>query len=164
MQTKPDFDRAATTWDHYWNHDVLERPLVVAGVSKRGRARVALDRSYLNALTGRHAEQLALTEWWLESTDFLAEAIPYARADFGPDQFAAFLGADLRFSEDSAETNWAQPIIEDWRDFLPLRLDPGNRIWRGLLAGPACPGRQCGQRQEQGRDAASCSHAHRISK
>lgn len=133
MQTKPDFDRAATMWDHYWHHDLLDRPLVVAEVPKPGAARVTLNRSYANALSGGHAEQLALTERWLESTDFLAEAIPYARADFGPDQFAAFLGADLRFSEDSPETNWAKPIIEDWRDFLPIRLDPANRIWKGVL-------------------------------
>jgi hypothetical protein len=134
LTTKPDFDQAASMWDHFWHREVLDRPLVVAEVPRPGAPRAALGNGYANTLSGRCAEQLALTDQWLECTEFPAETIPWARADFGPDQFAAFLGSDLRFSPDSPETNWAVPVVEDWRDALPIRIDQGSLVWQGLRA------------------------------
>ena len=131
--TKPDIDRAVEMWDAYWAGDVLERPLVVASVPRPGKPRFSVTHNYTNALTGRHAEQLALLDQWLDSTEFLCESIPFAWSDLGPDQFAAFLGTELEFSEDSPNTNWVTPIIEEWDDFLPLRLDGDNATWQMAL-------------------------------
>jgi hypothetical protein len=127
---KPDFDTAAAMWEHYWNRELLDRPLVVAQVPRPGMSRVTLGHNYAGALAGRIPEHLDLIDRWLERTEFLAEAIPFVSADFGPDQFAAFLGTDLQFSDDSPDTNWAVPVVEDWRESLPLSIDQDNRIWQ----------------------------------
>lgn len=133
LSAKPDFERVASMWDHYWAKEVLKRPLVVASVARPGRTGGDLGHRYHRALTGRHDEQLREIDKWLESTEFLAESVPMLGPDLGPDQFAAFLGTDLEYSEDSPGTNWVKPIIEDWDSFLPVRLDPAGRMWRLVL-------------------------------
>ncbi len=133
MSTKPDIDRAIQMWDAYWAGEVLDRPLVVASVPKQGASKITVSNRYHNALAGKHAEQLALIDNWLDSTRFMCEAIPCVGSDLGPDQFAAFLGADLEYSDDSPNTNWVTPIIEDWQDFLPLRFDESNATWQKAL-------------------------------
>jgi len=39
----------------------------------------------------------------------------------------------LKFSVSSPETNWVDPIVEDWEKFLPIRLDPHNPTLQSLL-------------------------------
>ena len=133
LSTKPDIDRAANMWDAYWAGEVLGRPLVVASVPKQGAYRIAVPNGYRNGLTGRHTEQLGYIESWLESTRFMCEAIPYVSSDLGPDQFAAYMGADLEYSDDSPNTNWVTAIIEDWGDFMPIRFDESSVAWQKAL-------------------------------
>ena len=78
-------------------------------------------------------DPFAIHDEYVETTHFLGEMLPQFTPDFGPDQFAAFLGAELRFSEDSRQTNWVDPVIDDWSRALPLKLDPRNPTWRKLL-------------------------------
>ena len=51
---------------------------------------------------------------------------------FGPDQFAAFMGAPLSYAE-ADDTSWTTPCVTDWRE-ADLRLDetPGS-VWPELL-------------------------------
>ncbi len=51
--------------------------------------------------------------------------------DYGPDQFAAWLGSEFAFSDDSPTTDWVKPVIDDWEAFLPLRLDPDGKLVAG---------------------------------
>ena len=69
---------------------------------------------------------------WLDSHAFLGEAMPAFRPGFGPDQFAAFLGAPLVINPESRSTSWSEKIVDDWSRFLPLRLDDDNLYWRRM--------------------------------
>ncbi len=69
---------------------------------------------------------------YLENTVFLGEAVPGFRPGFGPDQMAAFLGAPLKINPDSKDTSWTEKIVEKWGDFLPLRLDENNHVWKRM--------------------------------
>jgi hypothetical protein len=134
LSAKPDFDRATDAWDHFWAGEIVRRPIVVASVTRPGFKPVWTGgERYLRAVHGRHREQMDLIDRWLESTIFLAEAIPYFMPDYGPDQFAAFLGGKLVFSEESGDTNWIEPWVDDWDAVLPLELDESNPTWRGVL-------------------------------
>lgn len=130
---KPDFERVRDRWNHFWAREFVGRPLVVAEVTRPGHPQVGTGPRYRNAIEGHWREQLALVDVWLEATDFVAESIPFFAPDFGPDQFAAFLGAELRCVEGSDGTSWVDPIVEDWERTLPLRLDPRNRTWQRIL-------------------------------
>lgn len=133
LSTKPDFDRVKDMWRHFWAGEVKKRPLVVASTRKPGGQAADLSRHYYNAIKGNHEYQMGQLDIWVENTAFLAESVPYAGPDFGPDQFAAWLGTDLEFSEDSPTTNWAKTAIDDWDDFLPVRFDPKGKWFQGIL-------------------------------
>ncbi len=51
----------------------------------------------------------------------------------GPDECAAFCGAEIEWSEDSTDTNWSVPVVESWDDFVSLSISPENEYWRKSL-------------------------------
>ena len=131
---KPDFDRAKEMWMHYWEGSVLKRPLVVATRAKDNCPKEEDEWvKYYYPATGRYQKQLDVIDRIMENTDFFAEAIPYFVPDMGPDQFAAFLGAELQFSPQSKNTNWVKPIVADWNQALPLSISADNPIWQRIL-------------------------------
>ncbi|MDD5349058.1 MAG: hypothetical protein PHQ12_02485 [Chthoniobacteraceae bacterium] len=134
---QPRFELIRQQFNAFWEDEPPKRPLVWAEVP-RDPARPFRESDSLQALRyfraarGEWAEQLACVERWLESTLFLGEAIPYFAPDFGPDQFAAFLGAPLHFSETNPETNWVEPILESLEGFNPA-INGGSVVWNGIL-------------------------------
>ncbi|MBN1669694.1 MAG: hypothetical protein JXR37_01595 [Kiritimatiellae bacterium] len=133
LTTKPDFDRVREMWAAYWAGDVLKRPPVVASVAKNGARKGTRNLKYYNALTRNFDAQLEALDAWVEGTEFLAESIPFFDPDHGPDQFAAFCGTSLKFSEASPNTTWVEPVVERWEDFLPIELDRDSPVWKGVM-------------------------------
>ncbi|HET6485987.1 MAG TPA: hypothetical protein VFH83_06185 [Spirochaetia bacterium] len=133
LQYKPDFEQVKTLWNAYWEGEIVRRPLVVAAVPRPGRPRGNLGDRYFHTVHRNDEHLMKQIDLILESTEFLAEAIPHFGPDLGPDQFAAFLGSDFAFSPDSPETNWVRQIVDDWDAVLPLRLQPDNPHWNKLL-------------------------------
>lgn len=134
FSTRPDFDRVETAWDHFYAGEVAQRPLVLATAHVGPGKPVALgEQRYQRACAGNYQEQLDLIDRHLEQTLYLGESVPMFSIDHGPDQFAAFLGAELKFSDDSPGTNWVDPIVDDWEQFLPIRLDESNPTFQSVL-------------------------------
>lgn len=133
-ETKPDFAEACTRWNHYWAREIYKRPPVVAEVGRPAVARKYQGNGYYNAIVGNWDEQLASVDGWLETTLFLAEAIPHFAPDFGPDQYAAFYGGEFEVSEDSKHTSWVERFVDDWSAALPLVFDEQNSWWQRILA------------------------------
>jgi hypothetical protein len=102
-------------------------------VTRPGAQPNDLGRRYWHAVHGNFDHLLQQIDLWLEGTEFLGESVPNFGPDFGPDQFAAFLGSDFEFSPDSPETDWVHQTIDDWSTALPLRLDPKGKHWQGIL-------------------------------
>lgn len=135
LTAKPDFEEAKTRWRHFWNGEVYKRPLVLATVPKEGMQSFNwLPERYYLACTGQHQTILDHIDRHLETTDYLGEAMPAFPPNYGPDQFAAFLGAEFKFSPDSHETNWVDPIVDDWDEFLPIEFNEENPVWQGALS------------------------------
>jgi len=132
---KADFERVKDVWRHFWNGEMVRRPVVVAQVSRPGRSPGNPGHlRYLRANTRRWEEQLAAIDGWLEDTVFLAEAVPHFSPDHGPDQFACFYGGRLEHSADSPETNWVHPFVDGrWEAVLPLRLDREGSVWTSVM-------------------------------
>lgn len=133
LSTRSDFDEVKDRWRHYWAGEVKDRPLVWATASRPGATPGDLSRRYWRAVHGEHEAMLREIDRWLAATEFLGEAVPMFGPDYGPDQFAAWLGSEFAFSDDSPETDWVKPVIDDWDAFLPLRLDAEGALWRGVL-------------------------------
>ena len=129
---KPDFEEAAERWETFWRHEMLDRPVVVINAPREG-AEPATRPTYLMGLEGRYQEAVEMWDRVFAAQVCLGEAMPYGRAAFGPDQYAAFFGAQLKHSPDSPDTTWVEPFVEDWDDVLPLEFDPANATWQALL-------------------------------
>lgn len=134
LSAKPDFERARTAWNHFWNGEVYKRPLVLAGCYTAPRQVTNLrEDMYHYAMTGNYQAQLDLIDAHLERYLYLGELMPAFGVNHGPDQYAAFLGAELQFTDSSHFTNWVAPIADDWDTFLPLTFDERNPIYQSVL-------------------------------
>jgi len=130
---KPDFAQARTRWSAFWNGGIIDRPCLAVTAPKQGRD-LPPGSPYLDGWSGDFSQAIARWEARAEHTYYAGEAIPYFLPSFGPDQFGAFLGADLMRSEGAyKQTSWAVPYVENWEEALPLRLDPDNAWWRKML-------------------------------
>lgn len=129
LEYKSDFSRAQKYWDAFWNREIIDRPCTIIYAKK--------DLKYY-AMSFQPVEDdfnltLSAAKKFMESIEFLGEAIPGFRPGFGPDQMAAFLGMPLTINPESRDTSWTEKIVSDWKDFMPLQLDEKNPVWRRML-------------------------------
>ncbi|MEI6385943.1 MAG: hypothetical protein WCQ50_04860 [Spirochaetota bacterium] len=75
---------------------------------------------------------MAKAEHSIAHTVYAGDALPTHNPWLGPDQFAAWLGADITFAPRD-DTSWVKPFVEDWSDHPKLSIDPGNRWWKLYL-------------------------------
>jgi len=129
---KPDIEEAARRWDAFYAGEIIDRPVCCVTAPRDGvrrpprpryRARVFGDMDAVIDAELAHAE----------ATYYGGEAVPAFMPSFGPDEVAVFCGAELRWLDDSGDTNWSVPFVEDWDEALPLRLDEDNPLWRRCL-------------------------------
>ena len=128
----PDFERKKRYWDAYWKKEVLDRPLICVTAPKDGcTPHVHIQNDNITALACLREEYDPFLESFARSVDttyFGGESIPYLNLTLGPDQYAAFLGADIH-AEDGFQTTWVHRIVEDWRDFkVRIKDGPGSYL------------------------------------
>ncbi|MDH7568941.1 MAG: hypothetical protein QHJ73_05085 [Armatimonadota bacterium] len=133
LELKPDFAEAKRRWLAFWEHEIIDRPCCVIRAPKEGMPRVRGPR-YMAGAREPFPEVIEQVLQSARSTYWGGEAIPCYTASFGPDQFSAWLGAELKFPERDTGTNWVMPCIDDWEKALPFRLDPENYWWKRMLA------------------------------
>ncbi len=129
---KPDFEEAARRWRAFWQGELIDRPPTVITVRREG----APERPGVRQLEGRDGDFAAALdkfEAWAEPMYFAGEAMPKFRFGLGPDQFAAFMGGEIQFSEEH-DTSWVLPSVDDWAEVMPLRIRPDNQHWQHVLA------------------------------
>jgi hypothetical protein len=132
LGTKPDFAAAQERWEAFWQHELVDRPVVLITGPRQDRSSVRPPR-YLatDARDGAvYAEQAKAV---VEATFWAGEAIPVWEVGFGPDQYAAYLGGRLEQSASSPDTTWAVPVVAQWADALPLRLHAERPAWQNML-------------------------------
>jgi len=135
LKTKPDFADVKERWNAFWQGEVIDRPMVCAEVCKNENLKgsgVGYLR-YWNPCHGEYEKHLDLLDKWVENTIFMGDMIPHVSPDHGPDQFGAWLGSQLKFNPERKGTNWAEPIIEEWNNFLPITLKNDNPVWQSVL-------------------------------
>lgn len=127
---KPDFSRAVQYWNAFWNGEMLDRPCTVISAPKKETEPVPAPL-YMEGYEGNYGEAAEKFDRWASTVAFLGECMPVFNLTFGPDMIAAFIGAELKFSDDSILTSWAVPFVEDWDSVLPLELK--GREWPRML-------------------------------
>mgnify|MGYP005852940499 CR=1 FL=1 len=128
LQYKPDFAVCKEYWAAFWQGEIIDRPLISVTAPKTGFTQPSTQDFYMMGSDGNYQQALEKFEAWAAATYFGGEAIPCFDISFGPDQFSAFLGAELVHSADH-HTSWVKPFVDGWMG-VDLRLDrkPGG-IW-----------------------------------
>ncbi len=132
LEFKPDFAEAQRHWDALWRHEILDRPVICVTAPKdpdKPLPRIPYPAGY----DGQYDDLITRILERAAGTYYAGDAMPAYTPSFGPDMFAAWLGAELKFSPDSQGTNWAEPFVEDWADAMPLRLREDSVWWRRMV-------------------------------
>jgi hypothetical protein len=133
LTLKPDLEDANCRWQAFYAGDLIDRPVICVTAPRQG-PRPATTRGYHDKVFGDTDDVIDNALAHAEATFWGGEAIPAFFPSFGPDEIATFCGAELRWSDDSPDTNWSLPLIEDWERQLPLRLQLDHPLLQRLLA------------------------------
>jgi len=124
---KPDFEAAAQRWDAFWRGE-NKRPAISVVTPKEGVDPVS-PPAYLAGIDGNMEPVIDQLLAWADSHEFVGEAIPFYYLEFGPDTFAAYLGAELKFLPGQKDTSWSVPFAEDLDD-TEIRFQREGVWWR----------------------------------
>ncbi len=118
----PNYARSRRYADAFWNHEIIDRPMLVVTAPKRGMTLPTEGvfqsprTGYLAAMNEDYEPIFKTFEETAAATYYGGEAVPFFDINLGPDVFAAYLGGKLRCVPHS-DTTWADPVVEDWADF-----------------------------------------------
>jgi hypothetical protein len=129
LQYKPDLERTKKYWDAFWSHEMIDRPCTVVWAEKCTNA---CPPVIIQSISDDFQTTFKEFDKYLDTHAFLGECIPGFRPGFGPDQMAGFLGAPIIRSQDSLNTSWSQKIVDNWKKFLPLKIDEQNECWHRM--------------------------------
>ena len=126
LELRPDFEAVAANWDRFWLQRGLDRPMIMCRVP-RGKP---IAHPPAGDLLDSDVDLCVDNQLrWLRSFEWLGDSIPACMPQFGPDHFAALLGAHLHVNADSRATVWTEPCIADWDDF-EIRVQWEGHWWQ----------------------------------
>lgn len=124
--------RALRRNEAFWRGELKEGPLLWVTVPGAKPSLSIPEPASEEELWTNVDYVIAGTESSLAGTHFGGDALPVFCPWLGPDQFAAWLGADLTL-QPRQFTSWSKPFIQDWDEHPQLRIDPANRWWQLYL-------------------------------
>ncbi len=116
LSLSPGFPRIASRWEAWW-HRQNESPLLLGSVRRSGSIRQDKAFDLLHDTQAWLAVRRAQCEntYWIDATP------PSIRVDIGPVTIGAYLGAELKFDQET-QTSWQTPVIDDWETFESKEL------------------------------------------
>ena len=125
---KPDFEQVEQRYDAFWHQAIIDRPPVSITLPVQADRRLPTktyacqrDRWLDVAYRAEAISQALHNQIWL------ADALPIAWPNLGPEIFSAWCGCDYEFGEN---TTWSRPCIEEWdRDAGKAVLDQSHPLY-----------------------------------
>lgn len=127
---KPDAAEAQERLRAYWQGGILDRACADIRAPRDG-VNVA-KRSLIVADDFDFAGAIDKFEHWAAQMYFGGEAMPALMPNYGPDQWAAFLGAKITLVPEM-DTSWAEPCLDDWDQVPSWNIAPDNPWWNAIL-------------------------------
>ncbi|HBC89190.1 MAG TPA: hypothetical protein DCZ94_19800 [Lentisphaeria bacterium] len=122
---KSDIDAAKNNWDTFWN-GTNKRPMLSAVLPRKGKTPVEKP-PYAAGHDGNFAPVLDQICGWVETHEFLGEAIPFHYLEFAADHFSILLGADLVFPGEGG--GWPLHFVNSWEK-TELSFKRHGKWWR----------------------------------
>lgn len=134
LEFKPDIEETARRWEAYYASDIIDRPIISVTAPVEGAKRVPFS-GYRDRVYGDMDKIIDNALFNASITQYLGESVPSFWLSFGPDEIPLFCGPqeDFVWNDESGETNWSKPWVEDWEDALPLRLNEQHPLWRRMI-------------------------------
>jgi len=138
LSFKPNMDEVAMRWNAFYEGEIIDRPIVCVTAPREGFKDVKhVDVcDYYDKVCGDMDATIERVIRSAEATFYGGEAVPGYTPSMGPDEIAVFCGGKLGWSESTEGriyTNWSKPIVDNWEDSLPIKLDDANPLWQRLL-------------------------------
>ena len=125
--------RALARNEAFWTGGVEDGPLVWITAPNALPGAPPPEPATEEALWTDVGYVLDSAEHQLAHTQFAGDALPVHNPWLGPDQVAAWLGAELTLAP-RLNTSWVAPLVRDWDEHPRLAIDPANRWWKLYLA------------------------------
>ena len=127
-ELKPDFEKTRARYDAFWHCAIVDRPPVDIRLPKAGAGPIP-QKQYANwdekwMDVDFRAEQMAAQ---FEATDFVADSLPIAFPNLGPEIYSAWCGCEYHFTETTA---WSSPLIHSWAEIDRARLNRQSEWFR----------------------------------
>jgi hypothetical protein len=126
---KPDAAEAQNRLRAYWQGEIVDRACASVRAPRDGA--VPPHRSLIVAKDFDMAAAIEQFEEWASRMFFGGEAMPALMPNYGPDQWAGFLGAKMTLVPEK-DTSWVEPLVTDW-DAVELTIHPGNCWWKAIM-------------------------------
>lgn len=129
LEFKPDFAVTRSFWRSFWRGE-NKRPALRMTIPRPGESSLPSPK-YLDCFDmdlNEHVDQVLA---WGERYEYLGESLPCYYLEYGPDSFAAFLGAELILAEDRS-TSWPVPFVDDW-DSVDFTFQRNGYWWQRSL-------------------------------
>ncbi len=136
LQYKPDYEQAKRRIDAWWNGEILDRAVTFLQYPRPDSECIREPVSNHATLRERwmdveYQSRLALCRAanWVHAGD----QIPLLTPNLGPASFAAVLGCEMGFAEN---TTWVHPMLDEWDEeaLAGIALDASNEYYRTLVA------------------------------
>ena len=123
-----DWEKIKKYYEAWWNCEVLDKVLLrVTAYQAEETALGSIEDRFNKEKVIAHAERK------IQATFPCGLAFPSYCLDFGPDIFAGYLGAVLRFSPLGSSpiswADWSEPVLKDYSDLSVLQIKEGNFYW-----------------------------------
>ena len=132
FEYRPDFEEARRHWAAFWRGEIIDRPCARIVAPKDGMEPGPHPPGLRHPTDDLRAHVRAYDSW-ASRMYFAGDAIPFFLPNFGPDLFAAFVGADLMGFSAAENTSWAKPFIEDWKTDAVEMDRPQGYWWDAAL-------------------------------
>jgi len=130
LEFKPDFAATAGRWDAYWKGE-NKRPIIKIMAPKNNGDPIEKPRWHRHVFEGIEAVMNQVLTWGA-AYDFVGEYMPFYWFSYGPDTFAGYLGAELRFQPGFDNTSWSIPFVKDWDD-TGIKFHREGEWWQKTL-------------------------------
>ncbi|MEN6546813.1 MAG: hypothetical protein ABFE07_12315 [Armatimonadia bacterium] len=134
LEFKQNFDDALRRMEAFWSGEIIDRP--ACGITAPLLGKQPLPGTvYMEGAREDFAPIIDRALHNASCTWYGGEAMPFYTPSFGPDQWAAWMGADLQWAsdEEQSRTSWVVPFVENWEDAFPLHIDTEGKWWRRML-------------------------------
>jgi len=122
LTLKPNFSESAKRWEAYWNHDIIDRPILCANVLKPDAKPLGYI-SYRDRVYGDLDNVLAHQLHDAACYDWLGESIPSFFPSLGTHEIACYCGYEIEWGQDGMDTNWCKHSDKPLAELLPITLD-----------------------------------------